>query len=402
MVLPSPDYRLLALFRVWNIIQFFYPYRNLMDENWSDALAAFIPRFESNESEFDYQKTVIALAKRIQDSHVGVYGAGAVDRYFGNSIPPVVVGSVEGETAVTGLIDAAAAAKAGIAVGDVVLAVDDEPIAQRRNRIEQFVIASTAQAMRLVVDVRLLRGAKDSLAKLRLRGADGAIRDVSLARTTSGGGPLPRTTPIWRRLPSGYGYIDLGRLQAPDADTALDALLDAPALIFDMRGYPSAAGFAIAPRLMQGDNPVAGAQLRRTLREGMQLQGDRAEAELVFTQWIEPSSKPRYRGKVVVLINEEAISRAEHVCLAIGAASDATFVGSPTMGANGDITSMVLPGGLTMSFTGQAIAWGDGRQLQRVGVKPQVPAAPTIAGIRAGRDEVLEAAENYLRAALGR
>ena len=38
----------------------------------------------------------------------------------------------------------------------------------------------------------------------------------------------------------------------------------------------------------------------------------------------------------------------------------------------------------------------DGRQLQRVGLQPQVPVSPTIAGIRAGRDEVLEAALKYV------
>ena len=41
-------------------------------------------------------------------------------------------------------------------------------------------------------------------------------------------------------LPSGYGYIDLARLQYDDADAALDAVFDAPAVIFDMRGYPKA------------------------------------------------------------------------------------------------------------------------------------------------------------------
>ncbi len=39
----------------------------------------------------------------------------------------------------------------------------------------------------------------------------------------------------------------------------------------------------------------------------------------------------------------------------------------------------------------------DGRQLQRVGLRPDVPVQPTIAGVRAGRDEVLDAALAYLK-----
>jgi C-terminal processing protease CtpA/Prc len=81
----------------------------------------------------------------------------------------------------------------------------------------------------------------------------------------------------------------------------------------------------------------------------------------------------------------------------MAAATDVTFIGSPTNGANGDITNMVLPGNLIVSFTGQEVRFPDGRQLQRVGVQPHIVVRPTIAGIRAGRDEVLEAAIEHLR-----
>jgi hypothetical protein len=39
----------------------------------------------------------------------------------------------------------------------------------------------------------------------------------------------------------------------------------------------------------------------------------------------------------------------------------------------------------------------DGRQLQRVGLVPHVEIRPTLAGIRAGEDEVLARALAYLR-----
>ena len=74
-----------------------------------------------------------------------------------------------------------------------------------------------------------------------------------------------------------------------------------------------------------------------------------------------------------------------------------TFIGTPTNGANGNVTNMVLPGNLFVSFTGQEVRHADGRRLQRVGVQPDITVKTTIAGIRAGRDEVLEAAIEYLR-----
>jgi C-terminal processing protease CtpA/Prc len=119
--------------------------------------------------------------------------------------------------------------------------------------------------------------------------------------------------------------------------------------------------------------------------------------QFTFEQTLSDTTKPRYQGKVVMLIDASAISQAEHTCLLFAAATDVTFIGTPTNGANGDITNLVLPGNLFVSFTGQEVRFADGRQLQRVGVHPNIIVQPTIAGIRAGRDEVIEAAIEHLR-----
>jgi hypothetical protein len=57
---------------------------------------------------------------------------------------------------------------------------------------------------------------------------------------------------------------------------------------------------------------------------------------------------------------------------------------------------VALPGGINVLFTGHDVRHADGRQLQRVGLQPDIPVEPTIAGIRSGRDEVLERAQRYL------
>lgn len=97
-----------------------------------------------------------------------------------------------------------------------------------------------------------------------------------------------------------------------------------------------------------------------------------------------------------MLVDERTISQAEHTGLFFEAANGTTFIGSPTMGANGDVTMFTIPGNIGITFTGHDVRHADGRQLQRVGLQPQVSVTPTIAGIRAGRDEVLEAALKYV------
>jgi C-terminal processing protease CtpA/Prc len=96
-------------------------------------------------------------------------------------------------------------------------------------------------------------------------------------------------------------------------------------------------------------------------------------------------------------MDERTISQAEHTGLFFEAANKTVFIGSPTMGANGDVTTVVLPGGIVVRFTGHDVRYPDGRQLQRVGLQPLVRVRPTVAGLRAGRDEVLEKALEFLR-----
>jgi C-terminal processing protease CtpA/Prc len=68
-----------------------------------------------------------------------------------------------------------------------------------------------------------------------------------------------------------------------------------------------------------------------------------------------------------------------------------TIVGGTTAGTNGNVASVPTPGGFTVGFTGMRVTRHDGRSAHHlVGVRPDVEISPTIAGLRAGRDEVLE------------
>jgi C-terminal processing protease CtpA/Prc len=48
-------------------------------------------------------------------------------------------------------------------------------------------------------------------------------------------------------------------------------------------------------------------------------------------------------------------------------------------------------------FTGMRVVKSDGSRFHLIGIQPTIPVTPTIAGLAAGRDEVLEAALAYVR-----
>lgn len=390
MKYPSREYRLLSLFRFWNVMFYFHAYRPLYDRRWEETLSEFIPQFEDDRNELEYAITTAKLVAHIQDTH-GFMNSSVLQDYLGRSRPPVEVKSIEGKTVVTRIFDDAIRASSGLSVGDVVLAVDGEDIEARRHRLGELFAASTPQALRWRVDRAVLLGPKDKPAELKVANAVGNVQTVSVTRAATAQPPEDQT-PVFRVLPEGFGYIDLKRLEPSQVDKAFDVIRNTPALIFDMRGYPN------------GVFPMLGARFatKKTVAAVFETptpeSPDPAEISRVrFMQYAEPGSSWKYGGKVVVLINEEAISQAEHTCLFLEATAHAKFIGSPTNGANGDVTQTILPGGITVNFSGHDVRHADGRQLQRIGIQPDVRVEPTIQGIREGRDEVLERAVSYLK-----
>jgi C-terminal processing protease CtpA/Prc len=68
------------------------------------------------------------------------------------------------------------------------------------------------------------------------------------------------------------------------------------------------------------------------------------------------------------------------------------IVGEPTAGTNGNINSIGLPLGYTLWFTGTKVLKHDGSQHHGIGIRPTVPVAKTIQGVREGRDEQFDRA----------
>lgn len=93
------------------------------------------------------------------------------------------------------------------------------------------------------------------------------------------------------------------------------------------------------------------------------------------------------------MINEEAASYAETVCMIFKAyAKNAVFIGRPTQGSNGDVISFFLPGGISVGFSSLDWHFPDTKQLQRVGIIPDIKVEKTVETIIKGNDEIMERA----------
>ena len=170
-------------------------------------------------------------------------------------------------------------------------------------------------------------------------------------------------------------------------DAALDALMDAPGIILDLRGNGGGSTF-ISDR-------IAGRFLDRPFTYGR----DEFRARLPQRGWrdhfdyrVTPRG-PTYTGLLVLLIDEYNFSTVEQFIVALADSGRATTVGRPTAGGSGNPLTFRLPGGGMVRFSAAAFRRNNGARIEGAGIAPDVRVAWTVADFPAGRDPDLEAAE---------
>jgi hypothetical protein len=390
--LPTREQRLLALFRYTAAIRHFFGYPELLTADWDRAILEAIPALDSAKNAFDYQIALRKLLHHLPDGHGSLAGTKALDGLLGTS-SSVRTMLVEGRLAVVW-----AAPDSGAHISDEVISFEGKPIAERLEWLFQIARGSSDQARRHYAAERALFGGANTNANVELRGADGKLRKLSLKH-----GPfyvaVPQTGEPVQIKEGNVGYLDLRHLSLDDIPGAIEKVRKTRGLVIDLRGYPNGGAWPLSGWLNVRGAKAGNIYQRAQVISGVVVDGDViGESMMRFTQPIPPSPVPDlYTGKVAVLIDEQAQSQSEHSCLFLEVAAAPVFVGSPTIGADGDVTAVSLPGGLLAWFSGQGVLHADGRPLQGIGIIPDVPVPVTFAGLRAGRDEAMDRALDLLR-----
>jgi C-terminal processing protease CtpA/Prc len=393
---PDAGYQLLALYRFWNIIAYWYPNRDVLDVNWGQVLAQFIPRIALAKSRDAYQLETIALIATVTDTHANLWNAPPQLRPpSGECQLPVTARFIENRAVVTGYSQAAGAT-AGLRVGDVIESLDGVPVEDLLERWAPYYPASNRPARLRDIARAMTRGAC-STAHVGIRRATESVEIrtqrqplLTLDQTAGSTHDLPGDT--FQLLSDQVAYLKLSSVRTAQASSYVDRAKGTKGLVIDIRNYPSEfVVFALGSLLVDQPMPFA----RFTIGDLDNPGAFRWRGEPLTLN----PQQPHYSGKIVILVDEISQSQAEYTAMAFRAAPQAMVVGSTTAGADGNVSQVSLPGGLRTMISGIGVFYPDKRPTQRVGIVPDVEMRPTIAGIRAGRDEVLEEA---LRQILGR
>ncbi|MGA2296124.1 MAG: peptidase S41, partial [FCB group bacterium] len=131
MKYPDAGFRLLSLYRYWNIIQYYYPYKNLIEEDWKGVLKELIPTFINAKNEIEYKLAVLELMARVHDTHSNILGQDeALTKYRGANVAAVQIKFVENKVVVIDYYDNDLGSKTGLHPGDVITKLNGRTIKQ--------------------------------------------------------------------------------------------------------------------------------------------------------------------------------------------------------------------------------------------------------------------------------
>jgi C-terminal processing protease CtpA/Prc len=386
--LPDAGYQLLALYRFWNIVKYWFPYRDVIGEDWDGVLAEFVPRIVLAKTQDEYQLELMALIACVNDTHANLWSSLAVRPPVGECQLPVIVRFVEDSAVVTGYSDAAAGAASGLKVGDVMTELDGTPVSQLVEKWGPYYAASNEPTRLRDIAGSMTRGACGDVAVKVQRESERAVLKVQRLKPQGNSAMAGMTHDLpgeaFQVLPENVAYLKLSAVRGADAAEYVKKAAGTKGWIIDIRNYPSDfVVFSLGQLLVEKETPF----VRFTF-------GDLANPGAFYWGTVLSLSprEPHYAGKLVILVDEVTLSSAEYTTMAFRVAPGAVVIGSTTAAADGNVSPIPLPGGLRSMVSGIGVFYPDKRPTQRVGIVPDIEVKPTIAGVRAGKDEVLEEA----------
>ena len=385
---PDAGYRLLALYRFWNIVEYWFPYWDVIGEDWDGVLREFVPRLLAARTRQAYLTETIALIARVHDTHANLWSGLGWRPPFGTALLPVTLRFLDQRAVVSGYANPRLGPATGLQVGDVIVAIDSTSVDSLVERWRPLYAGSNDASQRRDMARELTRG-KPGPVQLSVE-RDGVPLTLNPVRVLADSLDRARERthdhagPALRRLSDDVAYLKLSAVKVAEVPRYLDGMVGAKCVVIDIRNYPSEfMVFALGQHLVGEPTPFAKFTAADTRNPGAFSFGPSVSLTPVA---------PRVEGAVAILVDEVSQSQAEYTAMAFRARPGSIVVGSQTAGADGNVSNIPLPGGQRSMISGIGVFYPDARPTQRIGIVPDVEVRPTIAGLRAGRDEVLEAA----------
>ncbi len=382
--------------RLCRALELHYPYFEDKGVNWDELKERYAPLAAAAADDAAYFRAIRSMLAELNDAHTALVTPFPEEIYMLGSV------RIIGEKAVVARVREDITA-AGLERGAVITGRDGLTVTEYLAALETWQISGSTERQRLQKGyLTLMTAAAGETFELTYLDVEGNSRRAQL----TGAPPKPLfnsdpaqggTSPVieGKHLGSGIGYINIptfssgGRNLVAEFDRALDALLDAPALILDLRlngGGSTANSDRIAGRFFE-EPFVYG---REYYTVPLPQRGWARE----YIYRVKPGGS-YYGGPVVLLTDVFTVSTAENFVAAMKDSQRALLAGRPTAGSSGNPVRFNFRGGYARYSTGD-FRRNDGRPIEGIGFQPHIPVEWTVEDVINGCDPDIAAAENYL------
>lgn len=391
----SKESRLQVLFMYWNLMEYFFPYKYLMDKNWNTTLEEMVPIFINAENEDDFYTAMKKLTVRLNDSHAIFYKYSIKEDEQKKNINyfPAKCKIIDDKIIVTKILSDSLAKADDIKVGDVITKINDKTIKEIISENKEIVNGSNEAFYLKNLEMPILSGYSDNVKLEFLEDGKYKSKMINWYQVHDAHRNEYRHAEIkekFKILNNNIGYVDMGLLKIKNVPSMIEKLKLTKAIIFDLRNYPNG-----------------------TYKEISNFLNSKPKEFVVYTKpdltypgrykWSQASitgleNNDNYKGKIVVLVNEVTLSQAEWTAMCFKTADNATIIGSQTAGADGNVSDFDLIKAFYTRFTGIGVYYPDKHETQRVGIIPDIAVKTTIKGIQEGKDEILDRALEFIEA----
>lgn len=393
-------HRLLGLSSVWNVIEYYFPYLDTLDENWSALFIEFIPKMIVDKDKNSYDEIIMELMARNKDAHTNYiipkndinqekyvldfYLDPFIYNKFGKYMAPAILTKAEGRLVIKEIVYE----DCPLEIGDIIIKLDNEKI--------EDVIEERKKYIAIPNDEKILKKIGENLLS-----SHNSMMDITVLRDNSemtlkvkGYEDDFISTPIksYEILDGNIGLLNPAKLPNDLLHKAMEDLKDTDGLIIDLRQYPAGLFSSnIIKYLFEDIARNANFTIPSKVIPGVFL----FDEENNYIRF-ETLNLEKYNKQVVILIDENSMSQAETVSMVFKVNDNVTAIGENTIGGNGDITFFQILGGKTIIFSSLGVYDINREQTQRIGVKPDIYVERTIKAVKEGRDEFIEAAIKFL------
>lgn len=380
------NFRLLALFRFWNYVEYFFPDKYLMDQNWDLTLNEFLPVTISPISQNDYYLSLKELSAKLNDTHA-LLGANKLFEIFGWKSVPFYIKVIDDTVIVTGFKNDSLSKLNDIKIGDIITKIRGESVIEFMKKNQKYIEGSNYPAILNKMDWPAFSNKTNSAEIEFIRDNKTATKTINFYEYKELMINYEIHGEKYKLLENNIGYVNMGVLVPDDVPAMMNKFKNAKAIIFDIRNYPQGTNYDIAEYL--NPQPV---EFVKYIDADLSSPGRfiwRKNDEGGKCGKINPDY---YKGNVIILVNEKSISHSEYSAMTLQAAPKTTIIGNQTAGSDGYNYRFQIINGIWTSFSTYGVFYPNKKETQRIGIVPDIEVQQTILGIQQGKDEILDRA----------